>query len=86
VSALAHELRNLDKLSVTTPGNNTMRELAESNGIKVECLGGWLRSLSQVQTFRDARAFYRCSAPGRHRPGTLLSSATRGKPLEDLES
>ncbi|MGF9648738.1 DeoR/GlpR family DNA-binding transcription regulator [Pseudarthrobacter oxydans] len=45
--ALAHELRGFEKLSVTTPGINTMQELAESEGIEVDCLGGRLRSLSQ---------------------------------------
>ena len=47
VGALAHELRGFEKLSVTTPGINTMQELAESEGIEVDCLGGRLRSLSQ---------------------------------------
>ena len=47
VGALAHELRNFDRLSVTTPGINTMQELADSEGIEVDCLGGRLRSLSQ---------------------------------------
>jgi hypothetical protein len=47
VGALAHELRGFDRLSVTTPGINTMQELAESEGIEVDCLGGRLRSVSQ---------------------------------------
>ncbi|GAA1253727.1 hypothetical protein GCM10009589_00770 [Arthrobacter pascens] len=47
VGALAHELRGFEKLSVTTPGINTMQELADSEGIDVDCLGGRLRSLSQ---------------------------------------
>lgn len=46
VGALAHELRGFEKLSVTTPGINTMQELADSEG-EVDCLGGRLRSLSQ---------------------------------------
>lgn len=45
--ALAHELRGFEKLSVTTPGINTMQELAESEGIEVVCLGGRLRRVSQ---------------------------------------
>ena len=45
--ALAHELREFEKLTVTTPGINTMQELAESDGIEVNCLGGRLRNLSQ---------------------------------------
>ena len=47
VGALAHELRNFDPLSVTTPGINTLQELADSEGIEVNCLGGRLRTLSQ---------------------------------------
>jgi DeoR/GlpR family transcriptional regulator of sugar metabolism len=47
VGALAHELRSFEKLSVTTPGINTMQELADSEGIEMDCLGGRLRSLSQ---------------------------------------
>ncbi|GAA5198096.1 DeoR/GlpR family DNA-binding transcription regulator [Arthrobacter gyeryongensis] len=47
VGALAHELRDFDRLSVTTPGINTMQELADSEGVEVDCLGGRLRSLSQ---------------------------------------
>jgi len=47
VGALAHELRNFEKLSVTTPGINTLQELADSPGIDVVCLGGRLRALSQ---------------------------------------
>lgn len=47
VGALAHELRNFDRLSVTTPGINTVQELADSEGFEVDCMGGRLRSLSQ---------------------------------------
>ncbi|MET3706416.1 DeoR/GlpR family transcriptional regulator of sugar metabolism [Arthrobacter sp. UYEF6] len=47
VGALAHELRGFDRLSVTTPGVNTMQQLPESDGIEVDCLGGPLRTLSQ---------------------------------------
>jgi DeoR/GlpR family transcriptional regulator of sugar metabolism len=32
---------------VTAPGINTLQELAESEGIEVDCLGGRLRSVSQ---------------------------------------
>lgn len=47
VGALAHELRGFEKLLVTTPGVNTMQELADSEGIEVDCLGDRLRSVSQ---------------------------------------
>jgi DeoR/GlpR family transcriptional regulator of sugar metabolism len=47
VGALAHEQRGFEKLSVTTPGINTTEELADSEGIEMDCLGGRLRSLSQ---------------------------------------
>lgn len=47
VGALAHSLRNFENLIVTTPGLNTLSELADSPGIEVECLGGRLRRLSQ---------------------------------------
>lgn len=47
VGALAHELWGFEKLPVTTPGINTMQELADSEGIEADCLGGRLRSLSQ---------------------------------------
>ncbi|MFF2840844.1 DeoR/GlpR family DNA-binding transcription regulator [Paenarthrobacter sp. NPDC057981] len=47
VGALAHELRGFGPLSVTTPGINTLQELADSEGIEVDCLGGRLRTLSQ---------------------------------------
>ncbi|MDQ0770212.1 hypothetical protein QF031_002961 [Pseudarthrobacter defluvii] len=45
--ALAHELRGFDRLSVTTTGINTLQELADSEGIEVDCLGGRLRGVSQ---------------------------------------
>jgi DeoR/GlpR family transcriptional regulator of sugar metabolism len=45
--ALAHELRGFGPLSVTTPGLNTLQELADSEGIEVDCLGGRLRGVSQ---------------------------------------
>lgn len=47
VGALAHSLRTFKSLIVTTPGLNTLSELAESPGIEVDCLGGRLRRLSQ---------------------------------------
>jgi DeoR/GlpR family transcriptional regulator of sugar metabolism len=46
MGALAHELRGFDRLTVTTPGLNTLQELADSEGIEVDCLGGRLHSLS----------------------------------------
>ncbi len=48
VGALAHALRDREDLSVTTPGINTLQELADSPGITVDCLGGRLRGLSQT--------------------------------------
>lgn len=45
--ALVHELRGFDRLSVTTPGIKTMQELADSEGIEVNCLGSRLHSVSQ---------------------------------------
>jgi DeoR/GlpR family transcriptional regulator of sugar metabolism len=45
--ALAHELRGFGPLSVTTPGINAVQELADSEGIEVDCLGGRLRGVSQ---------------------------------------
>lgn len=47
VGALAHSLRTFDDLTVTTPGLNTLAELADSPGIEIDCLGGRLRPLSQ---------------------------------------
>jgi DeoR/GlpR family transcriptional regulator of sugar metabolism len=55
VNALAHELRGFEKLSVTTPGINTMQELADSEGIEVDCLG-----LPAAQPLAEF-----CRAPGR---------------------
>ncbi|WP_314194404.1 DeoR/GlpR family DNA-binding transcription regulator [uncultured Arthrobacter sp.] len=48
VGALAHALRERENLSVTTPGINTLQELADSRGIRVDCLGGRLRGVSQT--------------------------------------
>lgn len=48
VGALAHALRGRGNLSITTPGINTLQELADSPGIDVDCLGGRLRSVSQT--------------------------------------
>jgi len=47
VGALAHELRSFEDLFVTTPGINTLQELADSEGVTIDCLGGRMRSLSQ---------------------------------------
>jgi DeoR/GlpR family transcriptional regulator of sugar metabolism len=47
VGALAHELRSFENLTVTTPGINTMQELADSEGVELDCLGGRLRGVSQ---------------------------------------
>ncbi|WP_347559542.1 hypothetical protein [Arthrobacter sp. S39] len=47
MGALAHEVRGCDKLSVTTPGINTLQELVDSEDIEVDCLVGRLRSVSQ---------------------------------------
>ncbi|MGX5716324.1 hypothetical protein [Arthrobacter sp. MAHUQ-56] len=44
--ALAHELRGFGLL-LTTPGINTLQEVADSEGIEVECLGGRLRGVLQ---------------------------------------
>jgi DeoR/GlpR family transcriptional regulator of sugar metabolism len=48
VGAMAHALRGRENLSVTTPGINTLQELADSPGIQVDCLGGRLRGVSQT--------------------------------------
>jgi DeoR/GlpR family transcriptional regulator of sugar metabolism len=45
--ALAHELRGFGPLSLTTPGINTLQELADCEGIEVDGLGGRLRGVSQ---------------------------------------
>ncbi|MDI3195674.1 hypothetical protein QK290_15005 [Pseudarthrobacter sp. AL07] len=47
MGALTHELRGFEKLSMTTPGINTMQELADSEGIEVDCLSGRLRGVTQ---------------------------------------
>ncbi len=47
IGALAHELRSFQDLFVTTPGINTLQELADSEGVTLDCLGGRMRSLSQ---------------------------------------
>ncbi|MCS7478551.1 DeoR/GlpR family DNA-binding transcription regulator [Umezawaea endophytica] len=47
VGALAHELRNVPKLTVATTGLTALQELAGSESVHVECLGGTLRHLSQ---------------------------------------
>lgn len=48
LGALAHALRDRTNLSVTTPGINTLQELADSPGVQVDCLGGRLRGVSQT--------------------------------------
>lgn len=47
IGALARELRSFQDLSVTTPGINTLQELADSQGVTLDCLGGRMRSLSR---------------------------------------
>ena len=46
--ALAHKLHGFEKLSGTSPRINTLQELADSEGVEVDCLGGWLRTASQI--------------------------------------
>jgi DeoR/GlpR family transcriptional regulator of sugar metabolism len=48
VGALAHSLQGHDDLSVTTPALNVVQELADSPGLRVDCLGGRFRSVSQT--------------------------------------
>lgn len=36
--ALPHKLRSFEKLSVTTPGTNSLHDLAESESIEVDCM------------------------------------------------
>jgi DeoR/GlpR family transcriptional regulator of sugar metabolism len=48
VGALAHALRDRENLTVATPGINTLQELADSPGVRVDCLGGRLRGVSQT--------------------------------------
>ncbi|WP_308421977.1 DeoR/GlpR family DNA-binding transcription regulator [Pseudarthrobacter scleromae] len=45
--AVALELRGFEKLSVTTPGINTLQGLADSEGFEMDCLGGRLRAVPQ---------------------------------------
>lgn len=47
-AAAAHELRHVKNLTVVTPGMTVVNELASSEGVEVECLGGTLRPLSQA--------------------------------------
>jgi len=47
-AAVAHELRDLNRLTVVTPGMTVLNELSSSEGIEVECLGGILRPMSQA--------------------------------------
>ncbi|MEU9790082.1 DeoR/GlpR family DNA-binding transcription regulator [Streptomyces sparsogenes] len=47
VGALAHELRAAEDLTVATTGLTALQELADAEGVRVECLGGTLRPLSQ---------------------------------------
>jgi DeoR/GlpR family transcriptional regulator of sugar metabolism len=47
-TAVAHELRDLNRLTVVTPGMTVLNELSSSEGIEVECLGGTLRPMSQA--------------------------------------
>jgi len=47
VGALARELRDVPQLTVATTGLTALTELAGSESVHVECLGGTLRHLSQ---------------------------------------
>jgi DeoR/GlpR family transcriptional regulator of sugar metabolism len=47
VGALAHELRQASNLTVVTPSLTVLAELANIENVRVECLGGTLRPLSQ---------------------------------------
>ncbi len=47
-AAVAHELRDLNRLTVVTPGMTVLNELSSSEGIEVECFGGTLRPMSQA--------------------------------------
>lgn len=47
VGALAHQLRRARHLTVATTGLTALQELADADGVHVECLGGTLRPLSQ---------------------------------------
>ncbi|MDT0322345.1 DeoR/GlpR family DNA-binding transcription regulator [Streptomyces millisiae] len=56
VRALAHELRHAELLTVATVGLPALEELADADGVRVECLGGTLRPVSQsfVGPFTEA--------------------------------
>jgi DeoR/GlpR family transcriptional regulator of sugar metabolism len=47
VGAAAHELRGIRNLRVATIGLSILDELADAEGVQVDCLGGRLRHLSQ---------------------------------------
>lgn len=47
VGALAHELRTAGDLTVATTGLTALQELSDVDDVRVECLGGTLRPLSQ---------------------------------------
>lgn len=47
VAAVAHELRSAKDLRVATVGLTVLEELADAEGIQVDCLGGRVRRLSQ---------------------------------------
>jgi DeoR/GlpR family transcriptional regulator of sugar metabolism len=55
-AAVAHELRDLNRLTVVTPGMTVLNELSSSEGIEVECLGGTLRPMSQAFLGPNAEA------------------------------
>ncbi|WP_049569381.1 DeoR/GlpR family DNA-binding transcription regulator [Streptomyces sp. SBT349] len=56
VGALAHELREARLLTVATTGLSALGELSGAEGVRVECLGGTLRPVSQgfVGPFTEA--------------------------------
>jgi DeoR/GlpR family transcriptional regulator of sugar metabolism len=89
VGALAHELRGFEKLSVTILGIDTMQELADSEGIEVECLGGRLPTVSHSSgaTGRGGSGAdeLRPDIPGRrcrHRRGRHLRSRPHPDPAQ----
>ena len=47
VGAPAHELRHAEELTVATTGLTALHALADAEGVRIECLGGTLRPLSQ---------------------------------------
>ncbi|WP_326795374.1 DeoR/GlpR family DNA-binding transcription regulator [Streptomyces sp. NBC_01808] len=47
VGALAHELRTAQDLTVATTGLTALNELTDAEGVRLRCLGGDLRPLSQ---------------------------------------